>query len=99
MATPLVRIYSRQKSAWLDAFLRTERLRLGTGLILPRQQGTRPTLRALRRGCRLYELPDQDLGPRDSVPAPFFGMPATTITGLSRPVAAAGEAGFHSPQS
>ena len=84
LETPLVSIYSVQKDPWLDAFFRAKRLRFGTGIIFARQQGTRPTLRALKEGYRLYYLPDQDFGHRDSVFVPFFGVPAATIGGLSR---------------
>jgi KDO2-lipid IV(A) lauroyltransferase len=91
LETPLVSIYSVQKDPWLDAFFRAKRLRFGTGIIFARQQGTRPTLRALRDGYRLYYLPDQDFGHRDSVFVPFFGVPAATIGGLSR-MAAVGNA-------
>lgn len=89
LETPLVSIYSVQKDPWLDAFFRAKRLRFGTGIIFARQQGTRPTLRALRDGYRLYYLPDQDFGHRDSVFVPFFGVPAATIAGLSRMAAVA----------
>ena len=84
LETPLVSIYSVQKDPWLDALFRAKRLRFGTGIIFSRQQGTRPTLRALKDGYRLYYLPDQDFGHRDSVFVPFFGVPAATIGGLSR---------------
>ena len=89
LETPLVSIYSVQKDPWLDAFFRAKRLRFGTGIIFARQQGTRPTLRALKDGYRLYYLPDQDFGARDSVFVPFFGVPAATIAGLSRMAAVA----------
>lgn len=92
METPVVSIYSRQKDAWLDEFFRTRRLRLGTGIIFSRQQGTRSVIRALRDGYRLYYLPDQDFGHRDSVFVPFFGVNAATITGLSRMAAVANAA-------
>ena len=49
-----------------------------------RQDGVRAALVALREGTPLYYLPDQDYGPRDAVFTPFFGVPAATITGLSR---------------
>jgi KDO2-lipid IV(A) lauroyltransferase len=89
METPVVSIYSRQKDAWLDEFFRTRRLRLGTGIIFSRQQGTRAVIRALRDGYRLYYLPDQDFGHRDSVFVPFFGVNTATIGGLSRMAAVA----------
>lgn len=92
LETHVVSIYSRQKNEWLDAFFRSRRLRFGTGTIFSRQQGTRPTLRALKEGNCLYYLPDQDYGVRDSVFVPFFGVNAATITGLSRMAAASGAA-------
>lgn len=92
LETELVSIYSRQKDPWLDEFFRTRRLRLGTGIIFSRQQGTRTVIRALRDGYRLYYLPDQDFGHRDSVFVPFFGVNAATITGLSRMAMVAGAA-------
>jgi KDO2-lipid IV(A) lauroyltransferase len=92
LETPLVSIYSVQKDPWLDAFFRAKRLRFGTGIIFSRQQGTRAVIRALRDGYRLYYLPDQDFGHRDSVFVPFFGVNAATITGLSRMAMVAGAA-------
>lgn len=92
LETELVSIYSRQKDPWLDEFFRTRRLRLGTGIIFSRQQGTRAVIRALRDGYRLYYLPDQDFGHRDSVFVPFFGVNAATITGLLRMAMVAGAA-------
>jgi KDO2-lipid IV(A) lauroyltransferase len=84
LETQMVSIYARQKNAWLDGFIRNKRLRLGTGIVFSRQEGVRSSVRALREGYRLYYLPDQDHGARDSVFAEFFGVPAATITGLSR---------------
>ncbi len=92
LETPVVSIYSKQKSADFDAYVESKRLRFNTGIILPRQAGIRPALRALKQGYRLYYLPDQDFGARDSVFANFFGIPAATITGLSRLAKASGAA-------
>jgi len=41
-------------------------------------------LRYIRQGLPFYYLPDQDMGERASVFAPFFGVPAATVTALSR---------------
>ncbi len=90
METPVVSIYSRQKSNDLDAWVEGRRLRFATGKIMSRQEGIRPVLRALRQGYRLYYLPDQDFGPKDSVFVSFFGVQAATITGLSRMAQASG---------
>ena len=38
----------------------------------------------MRKGLPFYYLPDMDFGERDSIFVPFFGVPAATITGLSR---------------
>jgi KDO2-lipid IV(A) lauroyltransferase len=53
-------------------------------VLFSRQDGIRPVVRAVRSGLPLYYLPDMDLGSRDSVFVPFFGVPAATVTGLSR---------------
>lgn len=90
LETPVVSIYSKQKDAGLDAYVEQKRLRFDTGIVLSRQAGIRPALKALKQGYRFYYLPDQDFGARDSVFAPFFGVPAATITGLSRLAKASG---------
>jgi len=48
------------------------------------QAGVRAAIASLRSGRPFYYLPDQDYGARDSVFVPFFGVPAATVTGLSR---------------
>jgi KDO2-lipid IV(A) lauroyltransferase len=52
--------------------------------LFSRQEGIRPVVKALREGLPFYYLPDMDFGSRDSIFVPFFGVPAATITGLSR---------------
>jgi len=79
-----VSMYSRQKSPVFDAFLRAKRNRFGSVTLVSRQEGLRPVLRAMRAGLPLYYLPDMDFGARDSVFAPFFGVPAATLPALSR---------------
>jgi len=88
MEVPAVGLYSVQKDPWLDKFFLTKRLRFGTAVMFARHLGMRPALRALKEGRRFYYLPDQDFGHRDSIFLPFFGVPAATITGLSRLAAA-----------
>jgi KDO2-lipid IV(A) lauroyltransferase len=77
-------VYSRQKSAAAGAILTHGRTRFGQTRLFARQDGIRPMIRALKNGEPFYYLPDMDLGSRDSVFAPFFGVKAATITGLSR---------------
>jgi len=87
---PFVAMYSRQKNPVFDAVLYRGRTRLGPSLMVSRQEGLRPVARAMKNGMPFYYLPDMDYGPRDSVFVPFFGMPAATITGLSRIAALTG---------
>ena len=77
-------MYSRQKDPLLDAILYHGRTRFVKPRLFSRQEGVRPLVRAMRDGLPFYYLPDMDFGPRDSVFVPFFGVPAATITGLSR---------------
>lgn len=85
-------IYSMQKSAAVNALLLRSRTRFGRQRLFSRQQGVRPALAALREGLPFYYLPDMDYGPRDAVFVPFFGVPAATITALSRIARIAGAA-------
>ncbi|MBI2291627.1 MAG: lipid A biosynthesis acyltransferase [Betaproteobacteria bacterium] len=80
----LVSVYSHQKDPLLDAVLYHGRTRFEPSELYSRQQGIRPVVRALRKGLPFYYLPDMDFGARDSIFVPFFGVPAATITGLSR---------------
>lgn len=50
---------------------------------LPRED-LRRLVRALREGRAIWYAPDQTLDPRHSVFAPFFGVPALTVTATSR---------------
>jgi KDO2-lipid IV(A) lauroyltransferase len=77
-------LYSRQKSPLMDRMLQKGRTRFGHQRPISRQEGIRPLLAALRQNVPVYYLPDQDYGPRDAIFVPFFGVPAATITGLSR---------------
>lgn len=79
-----VSIYANQKNVALNRLLLLGRSRFGDQLLLSRQEGVRTTIKAMRAGRPFYYLPDQDYGARDAIFAPFFGVPAATITGLSR---------------
>jgi len=77
-------MYSRQKDRAFDTVLYSGRTRFVMPELFSRQEGMRPVIRAMREGMPFYYLPDMDFGERDSVFVPFFGVPAATITGLSR---------------
>ncbi len=82
-ANGYVTMYRAPKNRLLDRMIRQGRLRFG-GRLVERHDGIKPVLRELKRGTPLYYLPDQDPGRRGTVFAPFFGVPAATLTTVSR---------------
>lgn len=80
----MVTMYARVKNPVFDATIRRGRTRFGTQTLLSRQEGLRRVVAEIRAGKPFYYLPDLDYGARDAVFVPFFGVPAATITGLSR---------------
>ncbi len=77
-------VYVRQKDAFVDAFLKRRRERFPGSRMILRQEGVRAIVTALREGLALQLSPDMDLGARDSIFVPFFGVPAATVPALSR---------------
>ena len=74
--------------------MRAARERVGAHLVATGASGVRALHAALQRGGMIGILPDQD--PRDGagVFAPFFGIPAKSMTLLSRLAARSGAAVF-----
>ncbi len=81
---PIAGLYARQKSPVYDALLLRGRTRFGLSEAIPRQAGVRAVLASIRSGRPFYYAPDLDFGRRDAVFVPFFGVPAATVTGVSR---------------
>jgi Kdo2-lipid IVA lauroyltransferase/acyltransferase len=79
-----VTLYGRQKNPVFDRAMYHGRTRFAGAVVLPRDRGVIAAVRHLRRGLPFYYLPDMDLGPRESVFVPFFGVPAATVTATSR---------------
>lgn len=77
-------IYANQKNAVFNDSLYRGRKRFGKQELFSRQEGIRPVIKAVRSGKPFFYLPDLDYGRRDTIFVPFFGVPAATITGLSR---------------
>ncbi|HEX4985241.1 MAG TPA: lipid A biosynthesis lauroyl acyltransferase [Burkholderiales bacterium] len=86
----MMSMYSKQKNPALDRILLHGRTRFGDSILVSRQDGLRSVIRGLRKGVGFFYLPDMDFGARDSVFVPFFGVPAATVTGLSRLARATG---------
>jgi KDO2-lipid IV(A) lauroyltransferase len=86
----VVSVYSKQKNPAFDAVLYHGRTRFVMPDLYSRQDGIRPVAKAIKKGLPFYYLPDMDFGERDSIFVLFFGVPAATITGLSRIAALTG---------
>jgi KDO2-lipid IV(A) lauroyltransferase len=77
-------VYVQQKDAYIDAFLKRKRERFEGTRMIARQEGVKAILRAFQKGQALQLSPDMDLGVRDAVFVPFFGVQTATVTALSR---------------
>ena len=77
-------IYASQKDPVFNAALYKGRARFGRNIMLSRQDGPRRGIKAIKSGYPFFYLPDMDYGRQDAIFVPFFGVPAATITGLSR---------------
>jgi len=86
---PWITVYSPQKRPWMERWVNQGRARFGAPLLHSRRENIRPVLRGLHQGAALMLLPDMDLRPQNAVFVPFFGVPAATVTALSRYASAA----------
>jgi len=77
-------VYVHQKDLHIDAFLKSKRERFPGTRMIARQEGVKAILRAFQNGQALQLSPDMDLGARDAVFVPFFGIACATVTALSR---------------
>jgi KDO2-lipid IV(A) lauroyltransferase len=83
----MIDMYKRPKNRFFDWLIRTRRTRFVPrhgGLLVERREGIKPVVRGLRQGGSFYYLSDQDQGRDGAVFAPFFGVPAATLTALGR---------------
>ncbi|OGI42444.1 MAG: hypothetical protein A2150_07910 [Candidatus Muproteobacteria bacterium RBG_16_64_11] len=80
---PVISMYKQASNALIDWLMRRRRLRYG-GLLVERDAPLRSLIRQLRAGEPFYYLPDQNPGEAAHVFAPFFGVPAATVTALAR---------------
>ncbi len=77
-----ITMYRKSRDPLLE-YLFHRRERFGA-VMVERSASLKPIIRHIREGRPFYYLPDQDMGERASVFVPFFGIPAATITALSR---------------
>lgn len=79
-----VSMYANQKNPVFNYMLLHGRSRFTSPVLVSRQDGLLKVVKAMRRGTPFYYLPDQDYGVKDAIFTPFFGVPAATVTGVSR---------------
>ena len=79
-----ISIYTPQRHAASDRWIRRGRGRFANGLPVWRADGIKPVVSALRKGGVLYLLPDMNFGPQESIFVDFFGQPAATVPSLAR---------------
>ena len=84
LETRVSNIYSRQSNAELDRWILQGRKRFNDPILLMRSEGVARAVRWLKRGVPFHYSPDMDLGGRESIFVPFFGVPTATITALVR---------------
>lgn len=77
-------IYSNQVDPHLDRWILDGRQRFGRPRLFGRDDGLKPIVQALRAGQPLYLLPDMNITRQESAFVPFYGVPAATLTSLSR---------------
>ena len=80
----MISMFANQKNAVFNEAMKTGRVRFNDSVLFSRQDGLRQAIRLMRQGVPFYFLPDMDLGARDAVFVPFFGVQAATVTSVAR---------------
>jgi Kdo2-lipid IVA lauroyltransferase/acyltransferase len=75
---PLAGMYRRHDAAAMEWAVLRGRLRYASAMF--RREELRQAIRHLKQGGILWYAPDQDMRGKDTVFAPFFGVPAASIT-------------------
>ena len=79
---PMITMYRSSRNKLVDAMLK-KRSRFGA-VLFERQSNLKALIRYIREKRPFYYLPDQDPGGAEGIFVPFFGVPAATVTALSR---------------
>jgi KDO2-lipid IV(A) lauroyltransferase len=81
---PMTSLYRPLRMERLNPFVRKARQRMGATLVPTDASGVRALYKAVAQNQMIGILPDQDPGDEGGVFAPFFGVPANTMTLLPR---------------
>ena len=80
---PLTGPFKEMKNALITWFVAVRRTRYGA-VLYSRNAGLRPIIKDVKAGFVMGYLPDEDLGPEQSIFVPFMGVPKATIPVLGR---------------
>lgn len=75
---PLAGMYRKHRNPVMEWAVKRGRMRYARAMFT--NEEIRPAMRHLKQGGFLWYAPDQDMRGKDTVFAPFFGVPAATIT-------------------
>lgn len=81
---PMTTLYRKPRQQELDSLVKQGRERFGARLVQTDASGVRALLEALKRGEAIGILPDQEPPPGCGVFAPFFDIPAYSMTLVSQ---------------
>lgn len=87
---PVTFLFRPARQAWLNRLMCQGRERSGGKLVPTDSHGVRTLFKRLAQGEMIGILPDQDPGYKSGVFVPFFGVPAITMTLLSKLAARSG---------
>jgi KDO2-lipid IV(A) lauroyltransferase len=90
--SPGAAMFANQKSRALTEVMTRGRSRFCSRGMFVRNDGMRPVVRIVRAGVPFMLSPDMDLGPRDALFVPFFGVACATAPSLARLAAMTGAA-------
>lgn len=76
-------MYAEQRGVFHEISLKI-RTRFNDPILIKRTEGIRAIVRALKSKLPFYYLPDQDMGPQQSIFAPFFGIQTATLPMLGK---------------
>ncbi|HMM47428.1 MAG TPA: lipid A biosynthesis acyltransferase [Thiobacillaceae bacterium] len=77
-------MYAPARNPVYDRMMLHGRSRFTPPVLIAKREGIKPVLKVLKDRLPFYYLPDQDHGRLNAVFAPFFGIPAATISALPR---------------
>jgi KDO2-lipid IV(A) lauroyltransferase len=76
-------MYAEQRGVFHEISLKI-RSRYNDPVLIKRTDGIRSIVRSLKTKLPFYYLPDQDMGPQQSIFAPFFGVSTATLPMLGK---------------